>query len=539
MSSNNTDNYMYNRLYLKNVPAEITKNQLKNIFFKDLDNLDIHFPKNQKTIIPDKKVAFIQFSTPNEGKLARQVINLMEWNNVQANFANKANSDNKIISAVTNQVINEEEKICSYCGTVDSEFSCIECETLYYSTFYCSAEHQQKDWPRHKIECKKLPQLKRISERQNVFKTNDEHETNNLEEDRQKYTIANIDFSWIEGSKFLITHVATNRIIYVRPIDSQNSGYDQMLQLIKTKSLEAPKCDEPPDVHDYILAPYENSYYRARVQDVFETENDGNKYKVQFTDIGNEATFSLSSLRRLTYKLRALPTHVFKVLLDGVDVTGNNQIISYLNEIYCKKDAVELVAIRNNTNGVLRRVVFKHVNSGLIINDYVNELVQKIYFNNQLIPKISSSNPVKLGIADSSQLERKNILACMPFELFSLYEIMLNEIQEYCRLCNSIQYTPTLNEIYLLKYQDKWHRAINSKEKNTILIDKMINIPFEENQGIRKIPQIYARKLFTSLCYVEKISLDDKKKLLHKNFACFNVTLDAQTKCIVLELATN
>lgn len=46
---------------------------------------------------------------------------------------------------------------------------------------------------------------------------------------------------------------------------------------------------------------------------------------------------------------------------------------------------------------------------------------------------ISRTKNVRLGIADSSQLEKKNYLACMPYELLSVFNDMRQNIQDYCK----------------------------------------------------------------------------------------------------------
>lgn len=56
------------RLCLKNVPLEITKEQLKQKFFKELDmdiKTAIHFPKKLFRHEDNVKIAFIQFNTIN------------------------------------------------------------------------------------------------------------------------------------------------------------------------------------------------------------------------------------------------------------------------------------------------------------------------------------------------------------------------------------------------------------------------------------------------------------------------------------------
>jgi hypothetical protein len=183
MSSDLNSGLDYTRLYLKNVPSDMTKNQLKDAFFSDLENIDVHFPKPKNNVnLYDTKLAFIQFATANgksknpsllstfdcsmcitEGKLARQIINSMDWRSIQANFATKKSADSKKngtkSGAFSDSEIKMEMKKCSFCGILNSAFACNDCCTLYSTTFYCSEDHQLRDWSRHRVECKSLPRL--------------------------------------------------------------------------------------------------------------------------------------------------------------------------------------------------------------------------------------------------------------------------------------------------------------------------------------------------------------------------------------------
>jgi hypothetical protein len=61
----------------------------------------------------------------------------------------------------------------------------------------------------------------------------------------------------------------------------------------------------------------------------------------------------------------------------------------------------------------------------------------------------------------------------------------------------------------------------------------MVNVhPDSGSHESRKIPKLFARKFFTSLCYVEKVV--DKRKLLVTDHARFHVAFDHSTKCTVL-----
>ena len=45
---------------------------------------------------------------------------------------------------------------CNICGKTDNIFPCIQCNVLYY----CSKEHQVRDWPTHKCQCMELSHCK-------------------------------------------------------------------------------------------------------------------------------------------------------------------------------------------------------------------------------------------------------------------------------------------------------------------------------------------------------------------------------------------
>lgn len=563
--------YMFNRLYLKNVPSETTKNQLKEVFFSDLENIEIHFPKNKTNVPSDKKVAFIQFATENEGKLARKIINTTEWKDVQANFAIRP------IAPESNSLKNGTEiarksgqlsggvRVCEYCGDSDSNYLCTECSTPSNKTYYCTEDHQIKDWKRHRLECKPLPKLSMITAKENDHSkvlietqvqttsiSENEEEENDSEEDGGKnkpvgkftFNVRSIDCPMDRGTNFFITHVATNRIIFVLPV-KESRAYEDLLQDVAKVSHKAAKLTEMPGVQDYVLAPFNNSYHRARVQDTFETDSNGCNVRVFFIDFGNEKNLKWTTLRRLNYKLRGRNTYIFKVILENV-IPGNTneQVIKYLKGIYERKEELELFSMKKYLNE--RKAIF--LVGGKPLNECVNELIhqaqpnasrnsEKSFYNNASIPIISRTSSVKLAIVDSSQLEEKSVLACMPFELLEDYRKLMQNIQDFC---NSpfTPYRPELNEIFLAKHNNEWHRAIskpiNEDKKNVILIDRMIDVSIDA-QNFRKIPSLFGKPLFTTLCFVEGLNSADKKNLIDASSAIFNVIFDEATKCVVLK----
>lgn len=96
-----------------------------------------------------------------------------------------------------------------------------------------------------------------------------------------------------------------------------------------------------------------------------------------------------------------------------------------------------------------------------------------------------------------------------------------------------------MNEIYLLWHNNEWQRAIKAEPKKIILIDRVKDIVDDYHESQKKqirIPHLFGRKLFSSLCYVEGLKPIDKEKLIGKECAYFNVSTDVQTKCIILTL---
>lgn len=376
------------------------------------------------------RVAFIQFQTENEGKMAQKLINLMECENIQANFAIKssgsriANSDlkyeseNKHISEIE---IHMQLRKCQFCGELESEFVCNDCTSLHTATFYCSEDHQSRDWSRHKMECKALPKLKRavdhfpkaaIHNRESNYNIDDD--TNDRAESpyddienrkmKKKYVTSSIECPK-NGDKVLITSISENRkVIYIRPI---NSSYEPLLERVEQHGKKAPFLTSEPEIGDTVLAPFINvsAYGRARVQDMFQNDSDGHNIKVFFIDFGHEIKCRWSMLKTLGFKMRAEACHIFKTVLDGTRTESyNSQIGDYLLELFDKNEELEIISIFNKGIGYYK-VILRELSTNSIVNERINEMMicksaliqsenldEPIFYNVRIIIKIAFSN---------------------------------------------------------------------------------------------------------------------------------------------------
>lgn len=118
---------------------------------------------SDNTKVNQKRLAFIDFPKPWEANVARKLINLIRYKNIIADFSIKNTKivakDIKIPGLVDRCTLFPypkddavpESGRCAHCDSLDARFVCEVCFTLYCGTFYCNKDHQNRDWPRHKV----------------------------------------------------------------------------------------------------------------------------------------------------------------------------------------------------------------------------------------------------------------------------------------------------------------------------------------------------------------------------------------------------
>lgn len=361
----------------------MTTEQILKTFFPDLENVEIFMPKIE--FKPFKRFVFAQLNSKNEAILCMRFINRIAFKNVEASFAVTSEAATVVSSSSNenskNGVINPYDfKKCAFCGTLNSEFLCINCSTLYYATFYCCKDHQERDWLRHKAECKPLPQLKRHADSMIIDKdhNNDtattvempevsdeenQHESSMVK--RAKYYIP-IDDSFIqEGMQVKITSVVTNKLVYLRPLCEE---YDQLMDSLDKYSSTAAFLKEKPILNEHVLALFDSCWYRAKVQDFFAPDNDGNNTKVQLIDVGSELNVKWQELKYLNFRLRGRKSYTVKVILEDVIECNKTECINFLNKL---KEPLLVYKIHGNQINE-KRVTLRHAKNNAFVNDMIN-----------------------------------------------------------------------------------------------------------------------------------------------------------------------
>lgn len=348
-----------------------------------------------------------------------------------------------------------EEFNCAFCFAVESKFLCGGCYNEYGGTYYCSEEHQARDWMRHKSECKPMPALKIASDHLNgvvhenpinLLTKNELDENGN--ETKSKFFITTIEQHPKVDDEVLITCVKSSRVIYIRPFND-NGGYEKLLQDVLKTGSSASKKLLKPEINDHILAPFRNSFHRAKVMDVFETNSDGNNLKVFMVDFGNEFMTRWQDCKDLNYRLRGLKSYVFKCILNGVQIGCDNEtILGYLQSIQ-NNNEILMIASQVGDRKILKR------SNEEIVNDQLNKLAvnsavsingsyEQVLYTTLILPKIESGPEIKIYIVDNSLFESKQMLACMPQENYAQYFRMMCVLKNYSKSIENTSYKPTM-----------------------------------------------------------------------------------------------
>lgn len=528
---------------LINVPMDLTKTQLKEKFFKelDLDQSKLHFPKAHFKKEWNTKLCFISFATINEARMAITIVNNSEYRGIIAKFGKTTMHLRKNSIGRSNgldEIALNNDPVCNFCGAYEPKFICSGCCNMYTGTFYCSEEHQARDWFRHKSECKVMPPLKDASDHA-AGKVIDEplselvearlNIADNDDGLKKKFFIKPIDEHPVQGDKVYITCISSPRILFIRPV-KEDVNYFKLFEDVKTTSINMAKKTEKPQVNDYILVPFKGSFHRAKILDFFGVDSEGYNTKVFMVDFGDVIKVKWQDCKELNYRLRGLRSYVFKFVLDGVQISDNEEILEYLEKIQGNNEALEIVEISQYGD---RMILMR--NNCEVINDKINDIAQRaatalrqtstvapILYNILRMKKIEPDHNVKLYLVDNSRLEKDKLITCMPHEKFSDYWKLISNIKAYSRNIPIENYEPIeINELVLARFKDFWHRAVVLDLKNSpneigiTLIDSMIEIK-TNSKTIRKIPISFAKEAFTQLCHVDEIT-DENIEIYKEN----------------------
>lgn len=446
----------------------MTNDQIHSILLSDIEDVKIHIPKKNGPSNSKFKLVFVQFNSANEAKLCMKLINRLGYQNVEACY-----SDRQVRSNSEDPKEAIDSRSCEYCGRIASEYVCGNCHTSYSSAYYCSKDHQERDWQQHKQDCKRIPELKRIDGQDTVTETvaltkdSDRFNSESTEvpvnpqdfSKRGKYYIKTSDFGMAQGSIVNISAVINSRILYVHPVSKE---YKELMRFLQHHVSSAPFLSEKPAINEYVLAPFLGTYHRARI-----LECGPDTMKVHLTDIGQELSCNWQEFKHLNYKVRGKPSYTHKVILNDVkNLEMTDLVKNYLNGLCSQKMDLEIVEIFA-VHTTEKKVVLKDVNTSAIINTTINYIYSgtsksfydvnlfnfffllNIYFTKfcpfqtAKVPRFSTETPVKVFIADCSQLDDQSLLSCIPNDQFPEYFHLIDELKKYMNKLPSEIYVPT------------------------------------------------------------------------------------------------
>lgn len=313
-----------------------------------------------------------------QARLACRLINLMVHGKIAATFA-----ENKEIGyeemappklqkrSVYPEGEVPENGICAFCKR-NAYLVCESCFTTFCCTFYCNEDHQLRDWSEHKYDCKKPKKL--------ILATD---AVSGAEKKKGKLILPYVDTFNI-GSSVVITHVANERVFFIRPLNS-NVEFQQLMNDVHNYSLEAPRIIEAPEIQDIVLAPLNGRYCRAQVIDTFVPDSDGNSLLVFFLEHGCTEKFHIGRLRKLNYKLRARERQTFKVALKDVKISHNSEAQNYLKKLLMDGEELEVLQLDLYEN--VGSVVLKVKRSSEIVNTKILETIVNMQqpFNERIL----------------------------------------------------------------------------------------------------------------------------------------------------------
>lgn len=189
------------------------------------------------------------------------------------------------------------------------------------------------------------------------------------ENTRSKFIIKSIEDGIAVNDHVYLTSISSPRIIYVRNAKF-NEDYEKLLDITEQIAKDALFLQNKPEVNEYVLAPYQKSFHRGKVFDLFEEDLNGFNCKIFLVDYGDEINVKWQDCKVLNYRLRSKKTFVIKCVLDEVKVTNNtNNAMKYLKYIKANNERLEIL----NLSSMCNRVILKRTNNE-IVNKKINEM---------------------------------------------------------------------------------------------------------------------------------------------------------------------
>jgi hypothetical protein len=266
-----------------------------------------------------------------------------------------------------------ETGICGYCCSRKASLICGVCFSAHCATFYCSQEHQSKDWARHKFECKPLPKLISPDEAQDIV------EEENEPKRKEKFSVPHVEV-FKEGDRVKVTFVQNERVLYVRPT---NKDFEKLMETVRNAAKEAGKLTKKPEQNDTVLAKFRGEFCRAHVLDVFDPDESGNDLQCLLLDFGVLEKFKWTDLKKCTYKLRGLHRQTFKTILEDVSIQNKKEAQKFLQQLHENGEELEVVRVRSHNND--HYVVLKHgdevINDRIRGFDAMTETEGKLFFH--------------------------------------------------------------------------------------------------------------------------------------------------------------
>lgn len=303
-----------------------------------------------------------------EARVAKQLINLIKFGKIVASFPQKELASQEdysmpeLVDRATALIDGKvpEKGICSYCRSFEARQVCKNCVSLFFCHFYCSKEHQSLDWPSHKVDCFPQPDLISSSSALPVAPDSSTAET-------PKYNFVIPYVPCFEpGNRVEITYFKGERVLY---LTRSNGEHSKLITMIENSAQSSANLTVDSETGLFALALSKGSYRRAQIIDKFDVDEDGNDLLCSFIDFGYVEAVSSRDLKRLSFKLRGLPCHTFKVILENIHTKNNVLVQNYLREI--EKELLEVVSV--DKRGLDLFVVLKRM-SGEIVNSKIQSL---------------------------------------------------------------------------------------------------------------------------------------------------------------------
>lgn len=384
------------RLCMKNVPIDFTKHQvMSNFGLFEFPHVEIYMPVNCHNVNTRTKLVFLDFQRPwwniwlkffdallmifiepnREAKVAQRLINLLKYGMITADFSRQNDKVETSIDGVLPSLGDSRTRIegdlpyegkCAFCKRLGANYVCEVCCTAYCCTFYCSVEHQTRDWKDHKYDCKPMPKLISSSEAAEAINA-----AKSSKSKGGKFVVPHVE-CFKAGGSVVITHVASERILFVRSVGEE---FYTLVDIVNKKAVESPKLAKIPDINDIVLMPTVGKRYaRAQVVDVFDPDEDENNLLLFLVDYGSSVKLPWSVLKVLSYQMRSLPRYTFKVIMDNVQVNHNTEVNNLLQGLFQNQKELQVVKVEAHRSE--RYVILKEENASETINQRIRNIIE-------------------------------------------------------------------------------------------------------------------------------------------------------------------